>query len=191
MAGDGHWMGRDGEFWGDTKSREARLATPRRSAFSSLFLRSAGVGMRAARCIVPLSYARLPVSYPRSRVPNRIYASDCTGAHRAVLISIAFMGPHQPGVKSFPHSGLPPLGKGSNVQEESTRDGHPRIHVQYPDCSPTAHHPFWSEAKLSRPLARTAEWIVFRGNARPVEAVANRIGHNRRLVRTAMYAPDG
>jgi hypothetical protein len=54
--------------------------------------------------------------------------------------------------------------------------------VQYPDCCPTVHHSFWSEAKLSRPLARTAEWIVFRGNARPVVAVANCIGHTRRPV---------
>jgi hypothetical protein len=63
--------------------------------------------------------------------------------------------------------------------------------VQYPDCSPTAHHPFWVEGKLSRPLARTAEWIVFRGNAHPVVAVAHRIGHPRQFTRRAMYAADG
>ena len=35
----------------------------------------------------------------------------------------------------LPHSGLPPLGKGRNGQEDSTRDGHSRIHVQYPERS--------------------------------------------------------
>jgi hypothetical protein len=95
-------MGGDAEFWGDTKSREARLATPHRlpiePAFSSLYLlylRSAGGGMRAARCIVPLSYspyARPPISYPHSRVPNRIHPSGFTTASRVGTIAIYY--PH-------------------------------------------------------------------------------------------------
>jgi hypothetical protein len=46
------------------------------------------------------------------------------------------------------------------------------------------------KGKLSRPLARTANWIIVRGTARPVVAVANRIGHTRQITRTAMYAVD-
>jgi hypothetical protein len=104
-----------------------------------------GGDMRAARCIVPLSCARSPVSYPRSGVPNRIHASGFTTAPRVVTIPIVFMGQFSSRV----------------------------------------------EGTLSRPLARTANKIIVRGDARPVVAVAHRIGHPRQLTPTAMYAADG
>jgi len=42
---------------------------------------------------------------------------------------------------SSPHPGLPPLEKGSNGQEDSTRDGHSRIHGPHPERSPAARRP--------------------------------------------------
>jgi hypothetical protein len=91
----GHWMGGDGGLGCGfvAESREARLATPHRSRIPFLISKVGRGGMRAARCVVPLSCARSPVSYPRSRVSNRIHASGFTTAYRAVPIPIAFIGP--------------------------------------------------------------------------------------------------
>jgi hypothetical protein len=47
------------------------------------------------------------------------------------------------------------------------------------------------KGKLSRPLTGTANWIIVRGNARPVVAVANRIDHPRPFTPTAVYSADG
>jgi hypothetical protein len=70
--------------------------------------------------------SRLISTFPRS---GPIHASGFPAASRLITIPIVFIRPHEPGMKSSPHPGLPPLGKGSNGQEESTCDGHPRIHV--------------------------------------------------------------
>jgi hypothetical protein len=159
MAGDGHWMGRDGEFWRDTKSREARLATPHRSAF----------------IFVIFAFSRFISAFPRSEsnLCFRLYRGAPCGPYLHCI-----HGSAPAGREVIPPSRPSPSGEGGQRSGRLPATGA----VQYPDCCPTVHHSFWSEAKLSRPLARTAEWIVFRGNARPVVAVANRIGHTRRPV---------
>jgi hypothetical protein len=57
-------------------------------------------------------------TFPRS---GPIHASGFTAASRVVTIPIVFIGLHEPGMNSSPHPGLPPLGKGSNVQDDCPR----------------------------------------------------------------------
>jgi hypothetical protein len=57
---------------------------------------------------------------------------------------------------SSPHPGLPSLGKGSNGQKESTRDGHSRIHVQCSERSPAAHRRLW---ECGKPITER-RWFV-------------------------------
>jgi hypothetical protein len=128
--------------------------------------------------------SRFTSTFPRS---GPIHASGFTTAARMITIPIVFILPHEPGMKSSPHPGLSPSGEGEQRSGRLPATGA----VQYPDCSPTAHHPFWGEGKLSRPLTGTANWIIVRGAARPVVAVANRIGHARQFTPTAMCAADG
>ena len=236
--------------------------------------------MRAARCIVPLSCARSPVSYPRSRVPNRIHASGFTTAPRVVTIPIVLIKEsgtsrgsycqHHPLREALvqrektAHSLSPARGRsirlslgeartrgrenkrGQSLLREAPRrwenirrvpndvpefippsrpspsgEGEQRagrvnprrafthscpIPGPFPNspspslgCSKPAVERRWFmgqfrpriKGRLSRHLARTAESIIVRGTARPVVAVANRIGHPRQLTPTAMYAADG
>ena len=85
---------------------------------------------------------------------------------------------------SSPHPGLPPLGKGSNRQEESTRDEQSRIHVHDPERFPAAHRRLWgqirSRAKMvcgrwlsrrwlrSRPPGTSSRWSGRFARLRPV-----------------------
>jgi hypothetical protein len=62
--------------------------------------------------------SRFTSTFPRS---GPIHASGFPAASRVVTIPFVFIGPHEPGMKSSPHPGLPPLGKGSNVQDDCPR----------------------------------------------------------------------
>jgi hypothetical protein len=153
-----------------------------------------------------LPYSRSPVSYPRSGVPNRIHASGFTTAYHLGITLIAFMDPHQPCVKSHPIPAFPLWGRGATGRKSQPATS---IHASTSNTRTVPQQPIavsgvvanpwpsgdglWTmaiEAMVEvtpwRPLARTAEWIVFRGNAHPVVAVAHRIGHPRQFTPTAM-----
>jgi hypothetical protein len=132
VVGDGHWMCGDGGFWGRAGSREARYG---RGRYESGTMRRAAL-ISTSPCFTS--------TFPRS---GPIHASGFLAASRLITIPIVFIRPHEPGVKSSPHPGLPPSGEGGQRSGRLPATGA----VQYPDCSPTAHHSSCVEGKLSRP----------------------------------------
>jgi hypothetical protein len=139
-VGGGHWMCGDVWFWGVVLGpRVARRAS--RLPIDPAFIFAIFAFSRF------LSTFRRSESNPRFRfhhgVPSRHYPHRIHGSAPAVR-------------EVTSHPGLPTLGKGRNGQEESTRDEYSRIHVQYPDRSPTAHRRFRGRGK---PVAER-RWFV-------------------------------